>query len=56
MPKMIALRRFRMASGQTLSWINKGQRYDVPADQKDFHIKTGRGKPVEVKQSSKKGN
>lgn len=51
--EMIALRRFRMADGQTLVWIEKGQKYTIPADQKQFHIKTGRGKPVEPKKKGK---
>ena len=53
MAELIALRRFRMADGHTLSWVNVGQKYTVQDDQKDFHIKTGRGKPVEPKKKGK---
>lgn len=53
MPEMIALRRFRHAEGQALTWLNEGDKYTVPADQVQFHVKTGRGKRVEPKQ--KKG-
>lgn len=41
---MVALRRFRVADGSSLQWIEKGEHYRVPADQAKFHLKTKRGK------------
>lgn len=47
--EMIALRRFRLASGPALTWVEKGHKYTIPTDQKAFHIATERGRPVPVK-------
>lgn len=54
MAEMIALRRFRMANGHALSWVEQGAMYSVPNDQVEFHVKTGRGKPVETKKQKGK--
>ncbi|MFP1634087.1 hypothetical protein ACLB6G_20345 [Zhengella sp. ZM62] len=50
MMKMQALRRFRLADGDALVWIEAGQEYTVASeDAAMFHELTGRGKRIKAK-------
>lgn len=44
--EMTALRRFRLADGPALRWIEAGEKYSIPSEQKQFHTTTKRGRPV----------
>lgn len=52
MVKMIALREFPIAQGQSRRIVRKDDEYEIAADQVAFHEKTGRG---ERKAPVKKG-